>query len=59
MYSSCDITTNYSLIVYLCLSLSRSGVMCLRGYRSVKNHPVSANINLAYCKGRLDAGALE
>jgi len=38
---------------HLCFSLSRSGVMCSRGHQSAKSQL------MAYCKGRLDAGALE
>ena len=44
----------------LCFSLLRSGVICLRGHHLSKCCPVSAvNVDLAYSKGCLDAGALE
>ena len=55
---------NYSRCLYwvrcrLCYSLLRSGVMRLRGYRLYSSCPMSANVELAYFEGRLDAGALE
>ena len=34
-------------------------MMCLKGHWSAKSHPVSANVDLAYSKSRLDAGALK
>ena len=45
--------------VSLVLFLLRSGVMYLRGHRSSSSHSMSANVELAYSKGHLDAGALE
>ena len=33
--------------------------MFLRGHQSAKSHPVSANVDLVYSEGRLDAGALK
>ena len=42
---------------HLCYSLLRSGVMCLR--ESSSSHSMSANIELAYSEGHLDAGALK
>ena len=55
---------NYSRCLFwvrcrLCISLLRSGVMCLTGHQSFKSHPVSANVDLAYSEGCLGAGALE
>jgi len=42
-----------------CFSLLRSVVMCLRGHRSSKSHPVSANVDLVFSEGYLDADTLE
>jgi len=33
-------------------------MMCLRGHRSSVHCPITANIDLAYSKGRLNADAL-